>query len=276
MKAKTKYRIGAAVSAFAISAVGFGLAGATTAGASSADATGGATGTHATPAAATPGTYELFINAGSGFEDVGQLYLNSDTSWSLQNYSDGGTWDTVGAALGMSDYNAGYTDDAAWGAKVSGTNLGSASKPGTFLAADLAEYTWYAVFTSSGVPAHAQARGPLATASVRPDGGQATFPGTYNTTIGGTSGYQTVYNSDNTWSMPGGYCNAGTYLSFKVKVGTKVTYTDIQADNGCGADHLWMAKEHGTTKLGKSTKQGIIVESGLGGVYNSFYAVLAS
>ncbi len=276
MNAKMKYRIAAAISAGAISAVGFGLAGATTAGASSADVTARATGTHATPAAATPGTYELYINSGSGFADAGQLYLNSDTSWSLENYIDGGTWDTVGATLGMSDYNAGYTDDAAWGAKVSGTNLGSAAKPGTFLAADLADYTWYAVFTSSSIPAHAQARGPLATGAVRPDSGGATFPGTYNATIGGTSGYQMVYNSDNTWSTPGGYCNAGTYLSFKVKVGTKVTYTDIQADNGCSADHLWMAKEHGATKLGTATKQGIIVESGLGGVYNHFYATLAS
>jgi hypothetical protein len=276
MKAKMKYRIAAAVSAGAISALGFGLAGATTAGASPGDATGGATGTHATPAAATPGTYELYVNEGSGFGDAGQLYLNSDTSWSLADFSDGGTWDTVGATLGMSDFDAAYTYDAAWGAKVSGTNLGSAAKPGTFLVADDVDWTWYAVFTSSGVPAHAQAHRPLVTSAVRPDGGHATLPGTYNTTIGGTSGYQTVYNSDSTWSMPGGYCNSGTWLSFKVKVGTNVTFTDIQADNGCGADHLWMAKEHGTSKLGKAAKPGIIVDSGLGGVYNSFYATLAS
>ena len=83
-----------------------------------------------------------------------------------------------------------------------------------------------------------------------------------------------MYNSDGTWSMPG-FCNAGSYLSFKVKVGTKVTYTDIQADNGCGVDLLWMAKEHGTTKLGTAAKQGIIADSADGGVFNNFYAVLA-
>ena len=115
------------------------------------------------------------------------------------------------------------------GAKVSGPDLGSATKPGEFLAADLAEYTFYAVFSSSGVPAaHARSARPLATATatVRPD--KATFPGTYDTFISGAED-QTLYNSDNTWSMPGGFCNAGTYLSFKVKNGTKVTWTDIQA-----------------------------------------------
>ena len=83
-----------------------------------------------------------------------------------------------------------------------------------------------------------------------------------------------MYTSYNTWSLSGGYCNAGTYLSFKVKIGTKVTYTDIQADNGCDVDHLWMAKEHGATKLGTASKHGIIAEDP-GGVYNHFYAVLA-
>ncbi len=84
-----------------------------------------------------------------------------------------------------------------------------------------------------------------------------------------------MYSSDNSWSMPG-FCNAGTYLSFKVKNGTKTTFTDIQADQGCSVDHLWMAKEHGATKIGTASKQGIIVESALGGVYNHFYSVLAS
>ena len=270
-----KSRLGAALSAAAISVVGLGLAGVTPAGAASRDVTGGATGAHITPAAAEVGTYEIYINAGSGFFDAGQLYLNSNTSWSLENYSDGGTWDTVGKTLGMSDFDAGYTNGAAWAAKVSGPDLGSARKPGEFLSADLAEYTYYAVFSSSDVPAaHARSAGPLATATatVRPD--KATFPGTYDTFIGENED-QTLYNSDNTWSTPGGFCNAGTYLSFKVKSGTTVTYTDIQADEGCGVDHLWMAKEHGTTKLGTPTKQGIIAEEP-GGVYNSFYAVLAS
>ena len=278
MRTTTKHRIAAGVSAVAISAVGLGLAGATTAGAAPADATGGA-GAHAdaTPAAATPGTYEIFLNVGSGFTDDGQLYLNSDSSWSLQDFTDGGTWETVGATLGMSDFNAGYTEDSAWGAKVSGTNLGSAAKPGEELGAGLGSLTFYAKFISADVPAtHARSGRPTLTAAVRPAGGHATFPGTYNTTIGGTSGYQTVYNSDNSWSMLGGYCNAGTYLSFKVKVGTKITFTDIQADNGCSADHLWMAKEHGAKKIGTASKQGIIAESSLGGVYNHFYAVLAS
>ena len=269
-----KRRIAAGMSAAAISAVGLGLAGATTAGAVSADATGATGGAHATPAAATTGTYEIFFNTGSGFFDAGQLYLNSDSSWSLSDYADGGTWETVGPTLGMSDYNAGYANDGAWGAKVSGTNLGSASKPGELLAADVGSLTWYAVFLSANVPAHVESRGPALTAAVRPTTGHATFPATYNTFISGNE-YQTVYNSDNTWSMPGGFCNAGTYLSFKVKVGTTVTYTDIQADQGCGADHLWMAKEQGATKIGTATKQGIIAESSLGGVYNHFYAVLA-
>ena len=127
MRTTMNRRIAAGVSAVAVSAVGFGLAGATTAGAAAADAAGAAHGAHAIPAAATPGTYEIFLNVGAGFFDAGQLYLNSDSSWSLQDYTDGGTWDTVGATLGMSDFNAGYVDDAAWGAKVSGTNLGSAA-----------------------------------------------------------------------------------------------------------------------------------------------------
>jgi hypothetical protein len=83
-----------------------------------------------------------------------------------------------------------------------------------------------------------------------------------------------VYNSDNTWSEPG-FCNAGTYLSFKVKSGTKITYTDIQGNEGCAADHLWMAKEHGASKLGTASKPGIIAEAALGGVYANWYAILA-
>ena len=81
------------MSAAAVSTMGLGLAGATTAGAAPADVTAGGTGTsaHATPAAAKAGTYELFFNTGSGFEDVGQLFLNSDTSWSMSAFSDGGS-----------------------------------------------------------------------------------------------------------------------------------------------------------------------------------------
>jgi hypothetical protein len=274
MKAKTKYRIGAALSAAAVSAMGFGLVGATTAGAAPGNAAGGATGSHARPATAMVGTYEIYANYGSGFVDDGQFYVNSNNSWSFQNYPDGGTWETVGATFGMSDYNGGYTNDAVFGAKVDGANLGSATKPGTFNAADVAEFPWYAVFTSSAIPAHTSSGGhPFAAAAARPDGGHATFPGTYNTFIGGNED-QTVYNSDGTWSMPG-FCNAGSYLSFKVKVGTKVTYTDIQADSGCSADQLWMAKEHGATKLGTATKQGIVAEEPYG-VFNYFYSVLAS
>ena len=277
MRTTTKRRIAVALSTAAISTVGLGLAAATTAAAAPADVTGAASGAHAhvTSAAATPGTYEAYFNSGSGFYDAGPLYLNADTSWSLADYTDGGTWYTVGKTLGMSDYNAGYTYAAALGAKVNGTNLGSAAKPGKFLAADDASLTFYATFVSGAVPANAARSGLHALAAGAATASAATFPGTYNTTVGGTSGYQTVYNSDGTWSMPGGYCNAGSYLSFKVKSGTKVTYTDIQADEGCGVDHLWMAKEHGTTKLGSATKPGIIAEAALGGVYNSFYSVLA-
>ncbi len=274
MKAKTKYRIGTALSAAAISAMGFGLVGATTAGAAPGNAAGSATGSHARPATAMVGTYEIFANPGSGFIDDGQLYLNSDHSWSFQEFPDGGTWETVGTTIGMSDFKAGYTDGGVFGAKVAGANLGSATKPGTFNAATLAEFPWYAVFTSSSVPAHTPSGGHLFAAGARPDSGHATFPGTYNTFIGGSED-QTVYNSDGTWSMPG-FCNAGSYLSFKVKVGTKVTFTDIQADNGCDVDQLWMAKEHGATKLGTASKQGIIADSADGGVIDNFYAVLAS
>lgn len=277
MSTSVKRRIAAGVSTVTISMVGFGLAGATTAGATPGDATGAGSGAHAdaTPAAATPGTYEIFFNNGSGFFDAGQLYLNSNTSWSLSNYADGGTWETVGKTIGMSDYSAAYPDDGAWGAKVNGTNLGSASKPGELLAANYGSLTWYATFVSGSVPAHAETAGrPALTGSVRPDSGHATFPGTYNTEIASYGEVQTTYNSDNTWSLPG-FCNSGTYLSFKVKVGTTVTWTDIQADQGCSADHLWMAKEHGANKIGTATKQGIIADSSLGGVYNSFYSVLA-
>jgi hypothetical protein len=266
-------RIAAGLSAAAISAAGFGLAGATTAEAAPTDSTGGgAAGAHAVPAAATPGTYEIFLNVGTGFSDAGQLFLNSDSSWSMSNFTDGGTWDTVGATLGMSDFKAGYTNDSAWAARVSGTNLGSASKPGEELAADVGSLTFYAKFISAGVRAQTHSGGSTLSAAVRPAGGHATFPGTYNTFVSGIEP-QTVYNSDNTWSQQP-YCNAGTYLSFKVKIGTKVTYTDIQADQGCGIDHLWMAKEHGATKLGTAAKPGIIVNPGVG-VFNHWYAVLA-
>ena len=275
MKATMKYRIGAALAAAAVSAMGFGLAGATTAGAATANAASGATGSHARPATAMVGTYEIYANYGSGFVDDGQFYVNSNNSWSFQDFPDGGTWETVGATFGMSDFNGGYTDDAVFGAKVDGANLGSATKPGTFNAANTAEFPWYAVFTSPAIPAHTSSGGqPFAAAAARPDSGHATFPGTYNTFIGGNED-QTIYNSDGTWSMPG-FCNAGSYLSFKVKVGTKVTYTDIQADGGCSVDQLWMAKEHGATKLGTASKQGIIADSADGGVFNNFYSVLAS
>ena len=167
-----------------------------------------------------------------------------------------------------------YPDGAVFGAKVAGANLGSATKPGTFDAANLSEFPWYAVFTTSAVPAHTPSGGPLFAAGARPDSGHATFPGTYNTFIGGTEA-QTVYNSDGTWTIPG-FCNSGSYLSFKVKVGTKVTFTDIQADNGCAVDQLWMAKEHGATKLGTASKQGIIANSADGGAFNNFYATLAT
>jgi hypothetical protein len=274
MNGTTKYRIGAALSACAISAAGFGLAGASPAGAAPRDVTAGGASTHGIAAAAATGTYELFINYGSGFGDYGQLYLNSDTSWSLQTFSDGGSWSTVGQTIGMSDFNAGYTNGAAWGAKTSGMNLGSASKPGKEIAADVGSFTWYAVFTSPAVPAHAaHSGGPLLTAAVRPQSSSATFPGTYNTVVSGND-FQTVYNSDGTWAAQGGFCNKGTYLSLKVKKGTVITYTDIQGDMGCGVDHLWMAKEHGATKLGTATKPGIISEAP-SGVFNNFYAVLA-
>jgi hypothetical protein len=278
MNGTTKYRIGAALSACAISAAGFGLAAASPAGAAPRDVTAGGASTHGAPApapeAAATGIYELFINYGSGFGDEGQLYLNSNTSWSLQDFSDGGSWSTVGQTIGLSDFNAGYTNGAAWGAKTSGTNLGSAKKPGKEIAADLGSFTWYAVFTSPAVPAHAtHSDGPLLTAAVRAQSSSATFPGTYNTFISGND-YQTVYNSDGTWAAQGGFCNKGSYLSLKVKNGTVTTYTDIQADMGCGVDHLWMAKEHGTTKLGTATKLGIVSEAP-SGVFNNFYAVLA-
>ena len=273
MIATTKSRLGGVLSAAAISVVGLGLAGVTPAGAAPGNAAGGATGSHARPATAMVGTYEIYANYGSGFVDDGQLYLNSDNSWSFQDFPDGGTWETVGATFGMSDFNGGYTDGAVFGAKVDGANLGSATKPGTFNAANTAEFPWYAVFTSSAIPAHTSSGGHPFAAAARPDSGHATFPGTYNTFVGGNEA-QTVYSSDGTWSIPG-YCNAGSYLSFKVKVGTKVTYTDIQADNGCNVDQLWMAKEHGATKLGTPTKQGIIA-SAPDGVFNNFYARLAS
>src|ERR1700722_13711441 len=223
MNGTTKYRIGAALSACAISAAGFGLAGASPAGAASSDVTAGGASTHgsAAPAAAGTGTYELFINYGSGFGDEGQLYLNSDTSWSLQNFSDGGSWSTVGQTFGMSDFNAGYANGAAWGAKTSGTNLGSATKPGKEIAAGLGSFTWYAVFTSPAVPAHAaHSDGPLLTAAVGPQASSATFPGTYNTVVVSGSDSQTVYNSDGTWASQGGFCNKGSYLSLKVKNGS--------------------------------------------------------
>jgi hypothetical protein len=276
VRATTKYRIGAAVSAFAIAAAGFGLAGVTTAGATPADSTGSAPSTHATPAAAAAmtGTYKLYFNLGSGFVYSGALYLNADTSWSLGNYSDGGSYHTMGQTLGMSDFTAGYTSGGAWGVKVSGKNLGSASKPGTFLAANVADYPFYAIFLAPTTPSpHARSGGPVATAAARPQSSHATFPGTYDV-FGVVPGVETVYNSDNTWSDPG-YCNAGTYLSFKVKSGTKVTYTDIQGDEGCAADHLWMAKEQGASKLGTASKPGIVAEAALGGVYAHWYATLA-
>jgi hypothetical protein len=191
----------------------------------------------------------------------------------MSNYTDGGMFHTAGATLGMSDYNAGYPNDGVLGARVSGTNLGSASKPGELVAAHYTSLTWYAVFLSSGVPVYTKNGDHAAlTAAIRPASGQATFPGTYKTFISGAKD-RTVYNSDNTWSMPG-FCDTGTYISFKVKVGTRVTYSDIQAENGCGTDFLWMAKEHGATKIGTATNQGVLVEAGIG-VYDDFYAVLA-
>ncbi len=277
MNATTRRRIGAALSAAAITAVGLGLAGAITAGAASVGVPGVATDTHATPAAAMAGTYELYVSYDHGprFTDEGQLYLNSDSSWSLQNYSDGGTWSTVGQTLGMSDFDTGSPNGAVWGVKVSGTNLGSATSPGKYLVGGGGDRSdlFYAVFTSSDVPAHARSGEPTLAAAVRSHNGSATFPGTYNTFVGGNE-YQTVYTSYHTWSLSGGYCDAGTYLNFKVKIGSKITYTDIQADNGCDVDLLWMAKEHGPTKLGTASKPGTIADSP-GGVYNHFYAVLA-
>ncbi len=278
MKAKTKYRIAAVLSAAAVSTMGLGLAGATTAGAASADSTAGGTGNgtaaHVRPAAAMVGTYELFFNSGSGFVDSGQLYLNSDTSWSMQDFTDGGSYWTVGQTLGMSDFNAGYPNGGALGVKVSGSNLGSPAKPGELLAADDGSLLFYATFISPTVPAHVvRSSGPALTAAARAAGGHATFPGTYNT-FAPAGEVQTVYNSDNTWSQPG-FCNAGTFLSFKVKVGTKITFTDIQADEGCGVDHLWMAKEHGANKLGTASKPGIIAEAP-SGKFATWYATLAS
>ena len=274
MNANTKHRIGAALSVCAISAVGLGLTGISPAGATGRDIAAAGTGSHVTPDGASTGTYELYANFGAGFADEGQLYLNSDTSWSLEDFSDGGSWATVGQTIGMSDFAAGYTNGAAWGAKTAGTSLGSANKPGEELAADVGSLTWYAVFTSPSIPVHAShSNRPLLTATTGTHNAGATFPGTYNTFVSGLE-VPVAYNSDGTWASQGGYCNAGSYLSLKVKNGTKVTYTDIQADMGCGVDHLWMAKEHGATKLGTAAKPGIISEAP-GGVFNSFYAVEA-
>ncbi len=277
MNATTRRRIGAALSAAAIMAVGIGLAGTTTAGAAPGDVTGRTTGTRATPAAAIAGTYEIYISISHGpvFTDDGQLYLNADSSWSLSKYGDRGTWATVGKTLGMSDFDNGASSGAVWGVGVSGKNLGSATSPGKYLVGGGGDRSdlFYAVLISSDVPEHAPSGGTTLTAPVRSHSGKATFPGTYNTFVAGTE-YQTVYTSEHTWSIPGGYCNAGTYLNFEVKTGSKTTHTDIQADQGCGVDLLWMAKEHGATKLGTASKPGVIADSP-GGVYNHFYAVLA-
>jgi hypothetical protein len=273
MIATRKRRIAAGVSAVVISALGFGLAGATAAGAAGTrSAAGSATGTHATPAAATVGTYELYVNSGSGFVDSGQLYLNSDASWSLQNYTNSGTWETVGPTLGMSDFGAGYTNGAAWAAQVfSSTQIGKPTKPGVLMAGGSGSDTFYAVYIGAARGPAAQSRHTLAISSVRPN--QAQFPGTYTATVpAGTA--TTVYNSDNTWTMGPTFCDVGSYLSWKSKVGTKITYTVVMADEGCGYDILWMAKEHGATKLGTATKPGIIAEPGIG-VFNTWYAVFA-
>jgi hypothetical protein len=278
MSATTKRRIAAGLSAAAISAVGFGLAGATAAGAAGANAAGGRTVTHATPAAATPGTYELFINFGTGFTDEGQLYLNSNASWSSQAFIDGGTWSTVGPTIGMSDFNAGDPHDASWGAKVSATSLGSAASPGFEIAPGTAVPTfhWYATFISASVPAHAahSASRPVNGTAGRASPAKAIFPGTYNVFVANGNTAQFFFNSDSTWSTSSGFCNSGSFLSFKVKVGTKIIWTDIQADQGCGVDQLWMAKEVGNTKLGTPTHQGILATAG-SGVFNTWYAIFA-
>jgi hypothetical protein len=44
------------------------------------------------------GTYELFVNFETGFVDSGQLFLNADTSWSLGNFIDGGSYHSIGQA----------------------------------------------------------------------------------------------------------------------------------------------------------------------------------
>jgi hypothetical protein len=278
MWAKTKYRIGAVLSAAAISTMALVVAGATTAGAAPLSAAAGTTtGSHAnaTPSAAMPGTYEVFFNYGSGWTDEGQLFLNSDTSWSLSNFMDTGTWETVGKTIGMSDDIPGsYPNGAAWAAKVKGTALGSASSPGRENAAGVGGFKWHAVFLTAGVREHAPSGGPADKAGVRPDAG-ATFPGTYNTFVPSEQ-FQTVYNSDGTWSQPG-FCDTGTYLSFKLKSGTTTTFTVVMGESGaCGFDELWIAKEHGTTELGTASKPGIAASAGLGGFLSNFYSVLAS
>jgi hypothetical protein len=266
MQTTRKFRAAAVLAAVAISTVGLGVAGTATAGAAAPrDVAGHQKRTHLTSAAVTTGTYHVFIDSGGGFVDGGALYLNTDTSWTMSNYTDGGSWAVVGKTLGLSDFNgAGLPHGAAWAVKVSGTKLGTVKKPGFANAGAFSSLSFYATFVSSSVAQPASSRRHAFVAGGVRNAG-ATFPGTYDTSTPGGE-VQTAYNADNTWSMTSG-CNSGSYVSFNKTI--------VMGDQGCVVDHLWMAAEKGATKLGTAKKPGIISEAPVG-VFNSWYALLAS
>jgi hypothetical protein len=260
MRSTMKYRTVAALSALAVSVVGMGLAGAPAAGAASKSAAGRPTSGRVV-ASVTAGTYDFFSNG----EALGQLYLNSNSSWSMSEFEDSGTWSEVGSTLGMSDI-APSPLGAAWAAKVSGTKLGSEKKPGEVVTSGHGSSTWYAVYDPSDGPRQ-RAKSGLAPLTLNPHI-SGTFPGTYTTWTGtGGEDYPTVFNSDSSWSATG-HCNAGSYVSFNKTI--------VMDDEGCGADELWMAAEHGAKKLGTSKKPGVVASTSAGGIYQSWYAVLSN
>ena len=259
MRSTMKYRTLTVLSALAVSVVGVGLAGATTASAAPKSAAGRpASGRVVANVAA--GTYEFFERRRSG-----QLYLNSNSSWSMSEFEDSGTWSEVGSTLGMSDI-APSPLGAAWATKVSGTKLGSEKKPGEVVTSGHGSSTWYAVYDPSDGPRQ-QAKSGLAPLTLNPHI-SGSFPGTYTTWTGtGGEDYPTVFNSDSSWSATG-HCNAGSYVSFNKTI--------VMDDEGCGADELWMATEHGAKKLGTPKKPGVVASTSAGGNFQSWYAVLAS
>jgi hypothetical protein len=261
MRSTMKYRTLIVLSALVVSVVGVGLAGATTASAAPKSAAGRPASGRVVANVAS-GTYNFYSNG----EALGQLYLNSNSSWSMSEFEDSGTWSEVGSTLGMSD-TAPAGLGAAWAAKVSGTKLGSEKKPGEVVTSGHGSSTWYAVYDPSGGPRQ-QARSALAPFTLNPRISGSTFPGTYTTWTGtGGEDYPTVFNSDSSWSATG-HCNAGSYVSFN--------RTIVMDDEGCGADELWMATEHGARKLGTSKKPGVVASASAGGNFQSWYAVLDS